>query len=295
MRWNFIARLALGLAALLIASVASAPKAEAGTVLSDGDGSVSNGSITATAASSFSGSEELGGPAANAQTSSELTAPPPPCYYVPASASVAASLGPGGPGPGAWYTWYCDTPTGFLNNPRPAIWVPSGSAPGAAPSVPALLQQAIGQAALVDPTIVLDPPGEQVVNLASWLAVSPSQWNAIVASATAGGVTTTVIATPEAVLWNLGDGDSITCPGPGVLYDTGEPASDQSTYCSYVWPESSAHAPGGVFQVTATLEYQVTTTVIGAPDPTPILGIHDGPTQGVDVAVSEIEALGTSS
>ncbi|HML00884.1 MAG TPA: hypothetical protein VK428_11890 [Acidimicrobiales bacterium] len=211
------------------------------------------------------------------------------------AASLTASVGTGGSGRGTWYTWYCTSPVGYLNDPEPAIWEPDGTAPGTVPSVPALLQQAIGQAALVDPTIVMNPPGDQVVNLATWLAVQPGQWSTVVALATAGGVTTSVTATPEAVLWNLGDGDSVTCPGPGVVYDTSEPASEQSTYCSYVWPESSADAPGGVFKMTATIEYEVTTAVVGAPDPTPDLGIHAGPTQTIDVAVSEIEALGTSS
>ena len=216
---------------------------------------------------------------------------PPACAYVPVPPSLASVLTPGGPGPGTWYQPSCATTITSTS----LVWVPAGTPVAALPSIPALLQQAIGQAALVDPTVVLNPPGDQVTNLASWLAIQPSQWGAVVASASAGGVTATVTATPEAVLWNLGDGDSITCPGPGVLYDPNEPASAQSTYCSYVWPESSANAPGGVFQVTATIEYLVTATVAGAPNPTPNLGINAGPTQTVDVAVSEIEALGTNS
>lgn len=285
--------LAGGVAGITIALYAS--PAFAGTDAGSGNGSVSDGGITAAASSLSAESPASSDPASDANGSFASSAPPPPCYYVPASASVAASLGAGGPGSGAWYTWYCTSPTGFLNDPRPALWVPAGSTPGATPSVPALLQQAMGQAAFADPTIVLNPPGDQVVNLASWLAIQPGQWNAIVASATAGGVTTTVTATPEAVVWNLGDGNSITCPGPGVLYDPNEPASEQSTYCSYTWTASSADAPGGVFQVTATIEYQVTTAVVGAADPAPDLGIHEGPTQRIDVPVSEIEALGTGS
>ncbi|HAM02163.1 MAG TPA: hypothetical protein DCQ30_08035 [Acidimicrobiaceae bacterium] len=213
----------------------------------------------------------------------------PACPYVPVPASLEAVLAPGGPGPGVWYQPSCSTTYSSTS----LVWVPTGSAPQAAPSVPALLQQAIDHAALLDPTIVLNPPGDQVVNLASWLAISPGEWTAVVASATAGGVTATVTASPEAVLWNLGDGDSVTCPGPGVLYDQNEPASAQSTYCSYVWRTSSAAAPGAVFPVTATIEYRVTTSVVGAPDATPSLGIHAGPTRQIDVAVSEIEALGT--
>lgn len=294
MRRHLLARFLCAGGAAGAALFLSAIPAAAGTNNGYGNGAVSDGGITATASSSSSGSSGATAPPTRNQGSGPA-GPPPPCYYVPASPSVAASLGPGGPGPGTWYTWYCTNPVGFVNEPRGATFVPAGTLPGAAPSVPALLQQAMGQAALVDPTIVLNPPGDQVTNLESWLAVEPDQWGAVVASATAGGVTTTVTATPDAVVWNLGDGASMTCPGPGVLYDPDEPAAAQSTYCGYVWPVSSANAPGGVFEVTATIEYLVTTSVVGAPDPTPNLGTFAGPTQHVAVAVSEIEALGTRS
>jgi hypothetical protein len=151
----------------------------------------------------------------------------------------------------------------------------------------------MGQNALVDPTIELDPPGKQVTNLPTWLAVSPGDWHAVVASASAGGVTATVTANPEAVIWNLGNSDTLTCPGPGIPYDPNK-SVDQSTYCSYTWRTSSANQPGLAYQVTATIEYVVTTTVTGAPDPTPNLGTQDGPSAQAPVVVSEVEALGTS-
>lgn len=273
----------------LVSVLVTALPASAGTNLGYGNGSVSDGSITATASSGSSGSSGPGASAGEGSGGGGSTLPS--CIYVPVSPNLASVLTPGGSGPGSWYEPSCATTITSTS----LVWIPAGTPIAALPSVPGLLQQAMGQAALADPTLVLNPPGDQVTNLASWLAVEPSEWNTVGASASAGGVTATVTATPEAVLWNLGDGDSITCPGPGVLYDPNEPASAQSTYCSYLWPESSAGAPGGVFQVTATIEYLVTTAVVGAPDPTPNLGVHAGPTRTVDVPVSEIEALGTSS
>lgn len=263
--------------------------AAAGTGGDQGYGSVSNGTITATASAGTSGAAD---PSSGGTTGT--TAHPPPCPYVPAPPDIAVELGTGGPGPGAWYLPSCAIPT-FFSAPVPAIWVPAGQAPGAAPSVPALIQQALGEATLVDPTIDLNPPGEQVTNVSSWLWVAPGGWAAVVASATAGGVTATVTASPMAVVWNLGDGDTVTCPGPGVPYDRSKPAAEQSTYCTYTWRTSSAAQPGAVYVVTATIEYQVTTTVVGAPDPTPSLGTHPGPTSQATVAVSEVEALGTST
>ena len=262
----------------------------AGTYVGSGNGSVSDGTITATAGSTSSGTTGADDPTSGGSGGSST---PPQCLLVPLPPADQAALGSGGPTPGEWYAISCGGTV--VVQSTGVYWIPNGQAPNLAPSVPALLQQAIGQAALVHPTIVLNPPGDQVVNLASWLAISPGGWSAVVASASAGAVTATVTAVPESVIWNLGDGDSVTCQGPGVLYDPSKPAGAQSTYCSYLWPQSSANAPGGVFDVTATIEYQVTTTVIGAPDPTPSLGIYAGPTKHIDVAVSEIEALGTSS
>lgn len=301
MRRDLKVRFALALPLALMASVASWPlSALAGTVAVDGNGSISNGTITATAGSSVTGSMGSNGEVLGSSVgaSSGQAAQSPQCYYAPAPPNLAASLGPGPGGPGSWYSWYCTLPTLSITDARPTIWVPAGPASSASaaatPSVPALIQQAIDQANLVDPTINLNPPGDQVVNIASWLWINPSDWGDVVASAAAGGVSTTVVAAPTSVIWNLGNGSSIDCPGPGVAYNPDKLDSEQSTYCQYTWTVSSAGQPGGVYQVTATIEYDVTTSVTGAPDPTPDLGMHFGPTSSVEVPVSEIEALGTS-
>jgi hypothetical protein len=298
MRRHLTRRMAVVGAAVGVVVVCRPVGASAGVGQAEGYGSVSDGTITATASSSSPGSGGSGatgtGPSAGGSTASGAQVPQ--CFYAPAPPNFAASLGPGPGGPGSWYAWYCTLPTLSITDPRPALWVPAGSSPtgSAAPSVPGLLQQAADQAQLVEPTIGLDPPGEQVVNVSSWLWIQPGQWHAVTATATAGAVTATVVAAPVSVLWNLGDGTSITCAGPGVPYDPEEPADAQSTYCQHTWTESSARQPGGVYQVTATIEYEITTTVAGAPDPTPDLGSHFGPTATVEVPVSEIEALGTS-
>ncbi len=296
MRRDLVAGLARVSALLATIFFLDVCPAFAGTSIGSGDGSVSDGSITATATSSSPG--DLGstspGVYSSASGGSGGSPPPPPCYYVPASASVSASLGAGGSGPGTWYTWYCTSPLGYINNPKLPVWVAAGSTPTATPSVPALLQQAIDHAPLVSPTINVDPPGQQVVFIPTWLWISPDQWSVVVATATAGNVATTVMATPTTVAWTFGNGVSLACPGPGVPYAPAEPAGGQSTYCQYAWPASSADQPGAVYQLTATIEYEVTTTVAGAPDPTPDLGMYAGPTATAEIPVSEIEALGTN-
>lgn len=268
--------------------------AVADTVSAQGNGSVSNGQVTATASSSSDGhtgsdGKEAGGsPGGNGGSA-------PPCTYSPVSPAVEAALPPGGPTPGWWYFSICQTDTLF-GKPYP-IWVPTGTTPptGPAPSAPTLIAAAKSKAALVTPTVVLGPPITQVVNFPTWLAVSPSDWHDVVASASAGPVTATVKAVPIEVVWNMGDGDVVRCDGAGTIYDPNKAASSQSSSCTYTWHISSANQPGEAFRVSATIVYSVTTSVIGAPDPTPNLGDSSGPTSFELVQVSQVEALGTTS
>lgn len=252
-----------------------------------GYGTVSDGTITATASSAGNATEGSTSGGADNQ------ALPPACPYVPAPPNIAAYLGPGSTPQGGWYLPSCSLPVA-TSAAYPAVWIPSSPTNSQAPSVPALLQQAIGQAALVHPGIELNPPGQEVVNVPTWLWISPSDWSSVSANAAAGLVNATVTANPVAVIWTFGDGNSITCPGPGVPYNPALPSSQQSTYCSYTWRTSSAGQPNAVFVVTATIEYQVATVVTGAPDPSPNLGLHAGPSAQAEVPVSEVEALGTN-
>jgi hypothetical protein len=288
-RLLILSRLTLVIATLAVATCIGANPALAGQG-AQGYGTVSNGTITAGASSADSGSNSSSAAPSSGTGSSSAAAA---CQYVPAPPYVAPYLGPGPTPQGQWYVDSCALPVA-MSGSYPPEWVPSGPSSPSSQSVPALLQQAIGQAHLIDPVINLNPPGQQVVNLPSWLWIAPGDWSGVTARAAAGGVNAVVTATPISVVWNLGDGATITCPGPGVPYNPALPASAQSTYCSYIWRTSSAGQPQDVYIVTATIEYQVTTVVAGAPDPTPNLGVHAGPVAQVAVQVSEIEALGTS-
>ena len=223
-----------------------------------------------------------------------LPATTPYCTYTPAP-DLESTLGIGGATPGEWYDEECFN-KGYVN-PMPAVWIPDPTPttpPSPPPAVPAVASQALGNAGLVSPTIVLNPVGPQVTNFQSWLAISPADWHPVTATADDGGVDVTVTASPTAVDWNLGNGTSLSCAGPGVLYDPSKPDNEQSTYCSYTWPAPSYDQPGGTYDVTATIEYQVTTSVTGAANTTPDLGTHFGPTAHDAVQVTEVEALGTS-
>ena len=128
-----------------------------------------------------------------------------------------------------------------------------------------LAQQASDRAPIPLPDVHLNPPesGEQVVNLTTWMWIDRSVWQPVSATASAGGVTVTATAAPESVRWAMGNGDVVTCAGPGTPYDPNRPSSEQQSDCSYVYRHSSASAPDGAFTATATITWHVTWTAAG--------------------------------
>ena len=53
----------------------------------------------------------------------------------------------------------------------------------------------------------------------------------------------------------MGNGDSVTCDGPGTPYSASDP--NATTDCSYTWPQA------GSYTVTATVYWSVTWTAVG--------------------------------
>ena len=144
------------------------------------------------------------------------------------------------------------------------IWQPRQGAPRMDPRTLAQLQ--VSRLAPPTPGIGTNPgpDADQVVRVPTWLWVQ-SGWAPLAATATAAGVTATVTAMPTRVVWNMGDGGSVTCAGPGVAYDQSRPASEQHTDCSYTYQHTSAGQPGEQFTVTATVYWTVTFTSNAAP------------------------------
>ena len=209
------------------------------------------------------------------------------CTYTAGGPSVTASLGVGGPQPGQWVFPVCAGP-GVLN-PMPPFWV-SGATPPAAVVVQVnpvvVAQQAAKQLGFASPAIEMAPPdgSPQLVGVATWLWIAPGAWRTLTASATAGPVTTTATATPSKVVWDMGDGQSVTCDGPGTPYSPSAPNAPPG--CSYTWP-----GPGS-FTVTATVYWSVTWTASGAAGGGN-LGVEAGPPAEVPVAVTESQAINT--
>ncbi len=109
------------------------------------------------------------------------------------------------------------------------------------------------------------PDIPQLVNLATYLWLPAEQWQPESVSATAGGVTSTVTATPMRVIWDMGQGDTVVCAGPGLPYRPDLPDDRQPSDCHYTYLASSSGEPGQAYTVTATVEWETTWSVSGAP------------------------------
>lgn len=224
-----------------------------------------------------------------------------PCTYTPMPAKEAATFGAGGPTPGAWFFIHC--PGRNLSIYNGALsWIPAGlPTSGGPPSTPpsALAQQAADSLTLPSPVINLNPSSFSVVNLNSWLWIDPSSWHAFRATATAGGVTATATAVPEAVSWSMGDGHTVVCNGPGTPYQVGISPSAQSTNCSYRYPRSSAGEPSpdgdpnnGAFTVVSTISWSVTWSATGAAGGGALPPLRTSST--AHVRVEQVESIGTA-
>lgn len=160
------------------------------------------------------------------------------------------------PPPGVWGMVSCPPLPPYLT------WVPTGGAPPSEPSPSQVARSALARLHLGAPQVgMAPPPGKLVVNLQTYLWVDPSMWRSMSASASVGGVSATVVATPSRVVWTMGDGDTVTCNGPGVPYDAG--AGPSASNCAYTYTTPSGNATDGRYVVTAKVYWHVTWTSAG--------------------------------
>jgi hypothetical protein len=198
----------------------------------------------------------------------------------------------GDPGQGTWYLITCPGTTASLLF-RSALGPQGAQPPLAQPS--ALAQEAFATMHLPGPTVEMSPPsGAEVVNFQVWLWVDPSTWHPISATATAGPVSATAVATPDRVVYDMGNGGQVVCNGPGRAYDPNVPPAQQPTNCSYLYHTSSAGQPNNRYTATATIYWTVRWTAAGAPGGGN-LGEVPGDTTSTSVEVDEIQAINTAS
>lgn len=110
--------------------------------------------------------------------------------------------------------------------------------------------------------IVPEPGPDRVglVGMPVWLWVSdsgPQTWGPVTASASVGAVTSTSTAVVREVVWDLGDGTTVTCDTPGVVYEDRYGTAD-SPECGHRYQRTSVDQPGMAYTVSATTRWEVT-------------------------------------
>lgn len=156
-------------------------------------------------------------------------------------------------GPGGSYLPTC--PGDPPDAQRALVWIPDSDAPAAA-----LGAVAVSRLSLPRPQLVLSPPppAPQLVRLPTWLWLDAGWWEADRrATASVPGVSVTAVASPVQVDWQMGDGGSRTCRGPGTAWRSGMDPRAKSPDCGYVYAWPSADQPGGTYTVTATVTWAV--------------------------------------
>ena len=145
---------------------------------------------------------------------------------------------------GRWYGVSCDGDITIVAEGGPAV------------TVAGLMQEALDQVDPPEPELAVTPAEVHFAQLQSWLAVAPDYWDADRrATATAGRVTVTAVVTPADSIWIMGDGETVTCEGPGTVW---EPGLDESaSECAHTYRRSSAGEAGDSFQMEATVVFDV--------------------------------------
>lgn len=134
------------------------------------------------------------------------------------------------------------------------------AAPPAAPviSPQELADRAVAAMALGAGEIGIAPPADRgVVGVPVWLWVAnagASTTGPLDESASAGGVTVTARAQLDRIVYNMGDGNQVTCVGGGTPFSSGQTTSPD---CGHIYERSSAGRPNDAYTVTATSYWTV--------------------------------------
>ena len=128
-----------------------------------------------------------------------------------------------------------------------------------------IISSAMGALNPPRPTIHTSPSRHAglLVQTPTWLWLPPSYWRTYSTTITVMGYVVTIFATPTTVRWKMGNGDSITCVGPGTPWVPG--FGEALSTCRYTYRHSSDGASGDRYRITATVTFvgSFTTTGLG--------------------------------
>jgi hypothetical protein len=165
----------------------------------------------------------------------------PTCAYQPSQFQGHPDTAASWP-PQTWYEGRCEL-TGAIVAPKPVDALTPDE----------IARLARNQLRLQRPQIGSSPPGDQLVNLPTWLYLA-SGWRAESATASVPGISVTATASPTSVTWSLGDGTTVDCAGPGTDYRQDVDPRSESPQCGHTYRRSSGRT---TFPVSATVHWAV--------------------------------------
>lgn len=172
----------------------------------------------------------------------------------------------------------------------PAVWGEYGYVWLAGPPVgpPVVDPEAVAEAILdgmgLEPVQIgmapkpLEQVGDSIglVGAPAWMWVEnpgPTTWGPITDSGSEGGVTVTVTAQVDDIVWDMGDGASVTCDSPGDAYSQSLGVRE-SPSCGHTYERTSRDQAGQAYPVTATTnwsaEWEASTGASGTLDVDPL-------------------------
>ncbi len=150
------------------------------------------------------------------------------------------------------WCWYADNRTTLAGFPRTVIYN-GPTVPGSPTTTEETSRFAIANITFADPVMELNPVGDQVVGIPSWLAVT-SQLDYPQISAQTGPVWATVRPVFSHVSWDMGTGDTVECSLDGdatTVWDPSGPRT-QTSRCTHLY-ESNGEGDGATtISATAT-------------------------------------------
>lgn len=122
-----------------------------------------------------------------------------------------------------------------------------------------LAEQARAAMSLPHPQIGTAPPLDKprFVNMASWMWVDAADWEPVSATASISAGSVTVIATPERVLWDTGDGHQVVCEGPGTEYSPAIYREEGSPDCGHTYTTLPPGGAGADVELSAVWEWAI--------------------------------------
>lgn len=114
---------------------------------------------------------------------------------------------------------------------------------------------------LADARIAPPPTYHTYISYKNWLWVESGQWHSVAGSQSVRGATVTLTATPSYVEWTMGNGDTVSCVGPGREWVKGMP-ENAPTNCSYAYDEME-DPKGDTWTVSAQINYTLAWTCTG--------------------------------